>query len=302
MIARSRRMLAALGLVAVTSLSLTACGGTDNSTTDETSSSSEFDLSKVSEDADAAGLVPDDVKSKGTLKVGTDTTYPPNEYIDDDGKTIVGMDIDLIKAVGKKLGLEMEPETAAFETIIPSIGSKFDLAISSFTINDERMQVVDFVSYYNAGTMWAVKKGGDIDPDDACGKKVSVQTGTIQEEDITARSGECTSAGKPAIDIQKFDSQGDATTAVATGKTDAMLADLPVIVDAINKSDGALAEAGEMYDAAPYGIALPKGSKMADAVLGAVNSLMEDGTYEQIVEKWGAEAGAIDKAEINPGG
>jgi len=302
MIQRSRRLLAVLGLAVAASMSLTACGGTDNSSTDKGSSSSGFDLEKVKEDKDAAALVPADVKSKGTLKVGTDTTYPPNEYIDDDGKTIVGMDIDLIKAVGKKLGLKMEPETAAFETIIPSIGSKYDLAISSFTINDERKQVVDFVSYYNAGTMWAVKKGNKIDPDDACGKKVSVQTGTIQEEDIATRSQECTAAGKPEIQVQKFDSQGDATTAVATGKTDAMLADLPVIVDAILKSDGGLEEAGKMYDAAPYGIALPKGSKLADAVLGAVNSLMEDGTYEQIVKKWKAEAGAIDKAEINPGG
>lgn len=307
MFKRSRRMLATVGMVVATSLTLSACGGTDNSTDDgggsggETESS--FNLDDVSEDADAAGLVPEEIKSKGTLKVGSDTTYPPNEFIDDDGKTIVGMDIDLIKAIGKKLGLEMEPETAAFETIIPSIGPKFDIAISSFTINEERKQVVDFVSYYEAGTMWAVKEGDTVDPDDACGIKVSVQTGTVQEEDITAKSEECTAAGKEAIDVQKFDSQGDATTAVVTGKTDAMLADLPVTLDAIAKSDGALVEGGEMYDSAPYGIALPKGStEFADAVLAALNSLMEDGTYDDILEKWGAEAGAIDTPEINPAG
>lgn len=303
----SRRMLATVGMVLATSLSLSACGGTDNSTTDGGGSGgdneSSFSLDDVSEDSEAAGLLPEDLKSKGTLKVGSDTTYPPNEYVDDDGKTIVGMDIDLIKAIGKKLGVEMEPETAAFETIIPSIGPKFDLAISSFTINEERKQVVDFVSYYEAGTMWAVKKGDTIDPDDACGTKVSVQTGTVQEEDITAKSEACTAGGKEPIDVQKFDSQGDATTAVVTGKTDAMLADLPVIVDAISKSDGELEEGGEMYDSAPYGIALPKGSaEFADAVLAALNSLMEDGTYDEILQKWGAEAGAIDTPEINPAG
>lgn len=306
MIQRSRRLIAALGLAAVTSLSLTACGGTDNSDSGSGSGSkdSSFDLSKVKEDADAAGLVPADIKAKKTLKVGTDTTYPPNEFIDDDGKTIVGMDIDLVKAIGKKLGLEMEPETAAFETIIPSIGANFDLAISSFTINPERMQVVDFVSYYNAGTVWAVKKGGDIDPDDACGKKVAVQTGTVQDtDDLPAKNTACTSAGKPAIDIQKYDSQGDATTAVVTGKADAMLADLPVVVDAISNSNGDLKQAGEMYDAAPYGIALPKGNAgFSDAVLGALKSLQEDGTYDEILKKWDAEAGALDKPEINPSG
>lgn len=305
MIQRTRRLVAALSLVAVTSLSLAACGGTDNSGSGKSKSSSDFDVSSIKEDADAAGLVPDEIKKKGTLKVGTDTTYPPNEYIDDDGKTIVGMDIDLINAVGKKLGLKMQPQTAAFETIIPSIGSTFDLAISSFTINPERMQVVDFVSYYNAGTVWTVKKGGTkVDPKDACGKKIAVQTGTIQEtDDLPAKIAECTSAGKPAIDVQKYDSQGDATTAVVTGKADAMLADLPVVVDAINQSDGKLEQAGEMYDAAPYGIALPKNSgKFGDAVLAALKSLQEDGSYEKILKKWNADAGALDKPEINPSG
>ena len=306
MFQRSRRMLAAFGLVAITSISMTACGGTDNSSDGSSGggSSSEFDLSKVKKDDAAASLLPADLKSKGTLVVGTDTTYPPNEYIDSDGKTIIGMDIDLIKAVGKKLGVEMEPQTAAFETIIPSIGSNFDLAISSFTINAERMQVVDFVSYYNAGTVWTVKKGTTVDPNDACGKKVAVQTGTIQDtDDLPAKTKACTDAGKPAIDIQKYDSQGDATTAVVTGKADAMLADLPVIVDAINASNGELEQAGEMYDAAPYGIALPKGKeKFADAVLGAVKSLMDDGTYDEILKKWNADAGALKTPEINPSG
>ena len=210
--------------------------------------------------------------------------------------------IDLVKAIGKKLGLEMEPETAAFETIIPSIGANFDLAISSFTINPERMQVVNFVSYYNAGTVWAVKKGGDIDPDDACGKKVAVQTGTVQDtDDLPAKNTACTSAGKPAIDIQKYDSQGDATTAVVTGKADAVLADLPVVVDAISNSNGDLEQAGEMYDAAPYGIALPKGNAgFSDAVLGALKSLQEDGTYDEILKKWSADEGALDDPQINP--
>ncbi|WP_153506065.1 ABC transporter substrate-binding protein [Cumulibacter manganitolerans] len=303
MIQRSRRLLAALGLVALTSVSVTACGGTDNSTA-KSGSSSGFDLSKVKKDDAAASLLPADLKSKGTLTVGTDTTYPPNEYIADDGKTIIGMDIDLIKAVGKKLGVQMEPKTAAFETIIPSIGSNFDLAISSFTINAERMKVVDFVSYYNAGTVWAVKKGGKVNPDDACGKKVAVQTGTIQDtDDLPAKNQACTAAGKPAIDIQKYDSQGDATTAVVTGKADAMLADLPVVVDAITTSNGELEQAGKMYDAAPYGIALPKGKgKLADAVLGAVKSLMDDGSYDKILKKWKADAGALKTPEINPSG
>lgn len=301
---RSRRALAAAAVTLAAGLVLTACGGTTNEDgQSKTNEESSFNLDDVKVDDAAAAMLPADLKSKGTLTVGTDTTYPPNEYIDSDGKTIIGMDIDLIKAIGAKLGVEMEPQTAAFESIIPSIGSTYDLAISSFTINDERMQVVDFVSYYNAGTLWAAAEGSDITPDTACGKSVAVQVGTVQEEELPGRSDKCVADGEDPIDIQPYDSQGDATTAVVTGKADAMLADLPVVIDAIRSNDGKLVEVGEMYDAAPYGIALPKGNTaFADAVLAALKSLQEDGTYDEILKKWSAEEGALDDPQINPQG
>ncbi len=311
MFVRSRRLIAAASIVAASALMLSACGS-DNGGGDSGSASGsksiQIDAKKdpapdIKVDGAAAALVPTQYKSKGELVVGSDTTYPPNEYIDADGKTIVGMDVDMGNAIGKKLGLKVVFQTATFDTLLAALGSKYDIGMSSFTDNAEREKIVDFVTYFDAGTAWVAKKGVKIDIDNMCGKKVSVQTGTTQEVDIDARSKKCTDAGKDAITIQKNGDQGIVTTNVVSGKSDAMLADLPVILDAISKTDGQLVQVGKMYDAAPYGVAVPKsGGTLKEAIQAAIDSMIKDGSYKKILVKWGADVGAIDQAQINAAG
>ncbi len=117
------------------------------------------------------------------------------------------------------------------------------------------------VSYFSAGTQWATKKGNPakVDPENACGKKIAVQTGTVQVDDITARSKKCTDAGKPAITIDQYQAQSDATAAVVSGKDDAMLADSPVGAYAVKQSNGQLELLGDIYDSAPYGYVVQEG-------------------------------------------
>ena len=155
------------------------------------------------------------------------------------------------------------------------------------------------VSYFSAGTQWAAKTGATIDPDNACGKKVAVQTGTVQVDDITARSKKCRAASK--ITIDQYQKQSDATNAVVTGKDDAMLADSPVCAYAVKQTNGQLALAGEIYDSAPYGYVLPKDqTDFADAIAQALQSMITDGTYKSILAKWGVDAGAITTPAVNP--
>lgn len=310
MFVRSRRVIAAASIVAVSALMMSACGSDSggDSGSGSGSDSNQIDAKKdpapdIKVDDAAAALLPEEYKSKGTLVVGSDTTYPPNEYIDADGKTIVGMDIDMGNAIGKKLGLKIEFQTATFDTLLAALGSKYDIGMSSFTDNAEREKIVDFVTYFDAGTAWVAKNGAKIDIDNMCGKKVSVQTGTTQEVDIDARSEECSDAGKDAISIQKNGDQGIVTTNVVSGKSDAMLADLPVILDAISKTDGQLVQVGEMYAAAPYGVAVPKsGGTLKEAIQAAIDSMIKDGSYKKILAKWGADVGAIDQSQINAAG
>jgi len=180
---------------------------------------------------------------------------------------------------------------------------KYELGASSFTINAERQLQVDMVSYFLAGTSWAVATGNpmQITPDEACGKVVAVQRDTVQVADIEARSQVCVDAGKPEITIEQFQAQSDATAAVVTGKDDAMLADSPVVAYAIAQTGGKLEQVGEIYEAAPYGYAVPKDQgDYTQAVQGAVQKLIDDGTYLDILTLWGVQGGAVTTSEVNP--
>jgi polar amino acid transport system substrate-binding protein len=258
----------------------------------------------VSADQALAGKVPDAVKKDGVITVGSDTTYAPSEFLAADGQTIVGFDVDLFMLVAKKLGLKAQFETAPFDSIIAGVGSgKYDAGVSSFTINPDRLQQANMISYYNAGTQWSTKKGNPkkVDPDNACGKKIAVQKATVQVDDVTARSQKCTAAGKPEITIDQYDAQSDATAAVVSGKDDAGLADSPVEAYAVQQTKGQLELLGDVYDAAPYGYVVAKDqTEFAQVIADAVKSLIADGSYKKVLEKWNVQDGAIDNPTVNP--
>jgi polar amino acid transport system substrate-binding protein len=297
LIPRGKR--AALGLAAVAALAMTisACGSEKSGNNGGGTAQP-----KSSVDSALVAKVPAAVKSTGKLIIGTDSTYAPSEYLDTDGKTVIGFDVDLFNAVAGKFGLKTEWQSAKFDDIIPGVGSgKYNIGVSSFTVNKDREQQATMVSYFSAGTQWAAKTGATVDPDNACGKKVAVQTSTVQVDDITARSKKCTDGGKPAITIDQYQAQSDATNAVVTGKDDAMLADSPVCAYAVKQTNGQLALAGQIYDSAPYGYVLPKDqTDFAQAIATAVQSLITDGSYKTILAKWGVDAGAITSPAVNP--
>jgi polar amino acid transport system substrate-binding protein len=300
----TRRVAAAAAAVTSTALVLTGCGGGSDDSSGGGSASTGTPLPSVSADEALAAKVPEDIKSDGVLSVGSDTTYAPSEFLAEDGETIVGFDIDLFTLVAQKLGLEAEFETAPFDSIIAGVGSgKYEAGVSSFTINGERLQQANMISYYSAGTQWSTKKGNpdDVDPDDACGLQIAVQKATVQVDDITARSEACEAAGKEPITIDQYEGQDEATAAVVSGKDAAGLADSPVMAYAVSQTNGQLELLGDIYDAAPYGYVVGKDqTEFAQAIADAVKSLIDDGSYLTVLEKWGVEDGAIDDPTVNP--
>lgn len=283
-------------VAAVAALALTGC--VDNSTPSSGSTSSA--AADVKKDDTLAGQLPQKIKDAGKLVVGMDNTYPPNEFKDDNSQP-VGWEVDLTNAIAAKLGVKVDFAIAKFDNIIPSItGGKDDFGMSSFTDTTEREQQVDFVNYYSAGILWASQKGKSIDPDNACGLKVAVQSTTYEDTDeVPAKSKKCTDEGKPAIQALRYDTQDDATNAVILGKADALSADSPVTLYAISKSDGKLQEAGKTFDEAPYGLPVKKGSELGPVLQKTVQALIDDGTYKKILDKWGVADGAVEKADFN---
>ncbi|GAA1439013.1 ABC transporter substrate-binding protein [Leifsonia poae] len=294
---RTRYLAPAAAFVAVAALALTGC--VDNSTPSSSSSASSS-ADTVKKDDSLASQLPDKIKSAGTLTIGMDDTYPPNEYKDDNGKP-VGWEVDLTNAIAAKLGLKTNFAIAKFDNIIPSVaGGKDDIGMSSFTDTTDREKQVDFVNYYTAGIMWASAKGKTVDPDNACGLKVAVQSTTYEDTDeVPAKSKACTDAGKAAIQVLRYDAQDDATNAVILGKADALSADSPVTLYAISKSQGKLQEAGKAFEVAPYGIPIAKGSALTPVIQKTVQALIDDGTYKKILDKWGVADGAVTTADVN---
>ena len=289
-----RSVAAVTGIVLAASVALAGCAKNKEGASTPTGTVS------VAAQQDLSSLVPADIKAAGTIKIGIDPTYAPNEYKDSNGK-IVGFDVELMDAVAQKLGLKTAYTESTFDNIIPGItGGKYDMGVSSFTDNKTREATVDFVTYFNAGSQWASPVGKTVNPDSACGLKVAVQTGTVQDtDDVPARNKKCLAAGKPGITKLKYDKQDDATTAVVLGKADAFVADSPVTAYGVKQSGGKLQLAGPIYDAAPYGYPMKKGSQLPKAIQAALKALVADGTYKQICDKWGDSAGEISDPVIN---
>jgi len=300
----ARRLSPAITLTAgaaIVGLALSACGSSSLSTPE---ASKKAPAAAQTADPALVAKLPPTVKAAGKLVVGVDTSYPPNEFLAADGKTAVGMDVDLFDAVAQKFGVTVEWKTAGFGSIILGVGSgKFDLGVSSFSINPERKKQVNMVSYYAAGTQWVVPKGNPkkVDPDNACGLNVGVQKDTVQVDDMTARSKKCTAAGKEKINPIVEELQVKVNADLVSGKVDAMAADYPVAVYAQTQTKGAVELVGKPYDLTPYGYVLPKKeTAFAAAIVDALKALDASGDYKKVLKKWDIEGGAINNFALNP--
>ncbi|QDP98825.1 ABC transporter substrate-binding protein [Microlunatus elymi] len=291
--------MGAVALAAATTLAVAACGS--NSLSGEPAGKTS---SQPSQKADQAlfDKLPDKIKQSKKIVIGSDASYAPNEFFAGDGKTIQGADVDLFNAVAAKLGVKTEWQNANFDSIIIGVnGGKYDVGVSSFTINADRMKQVNMISYYNAGTQWATAKGNPkkVEPDNACGKTIAVQRATVQDtDDLPARQKKC---GANKIKILRFTGQNEATAAVVSGRADAMLADSPVTQYAVKQSGGKLETLGDVYDSAPYGYVVPKDeTQFADALAAALKEVKQDGGYDAALKKWGIESGGISDFQVNP--
>jgi polar amino acid transport system substrate-binding protein len=286
-------------------LAVAGCGSNSLSGSSSSSSAppSSAPTSSASAQPDLKSKLPAKIASAGKIVVGVDATYPPNEFLQG-GTTVVGMDVDLFNAVAQKFGVTVQWQPALFDTIITGVqGGKYDVGVSSFTINPTRKQQVNMVSYFNAGTLWATAKGNPkgVNADDPCGKTIAVQKGTTQLDDLTARGKKCTTAGKPNINMLIREKQDQATADLVSGKADAMLADSPVVLYAIQKAGGKIEQLGQIYDSAPYGYVIPKSeTAFAQAIVEALNQLATDGTYKSALAKWNNSSGAISTFAVNP--
>ncbi len=221
---------------------------------------------------------------EGKLLMGSDTTYPPFESIGDDGEP-EGFDVDIATEIADRLGLELEVITTAWEGIIPGLKTdKYDIIMSAMTITDERKAEINFSDpYIDSNQSIAVKKGNtDITgPEDLAGKVVGVQvdtTGQFTAEEIAG-----------IAEIRKYDTILLAFQELELGRIDAIMNDYPVNAY-LSKIRGQTEIAATVATDEQYGIGVKKGnSELLEAINGALEDMMADGTYDEIFEKWFGE-------------
>lgn len=247
-----------------------------------------------------AATVPADIRDTGRLVIGVNVPYAPNEFKNSAGE-IVGFDVDLMNAVARTLGLTPEYRETEFDQIIPSVQSgTYNVGMSSVTDTLEREKSVDFVTYFEAGTLWAQRAGQTVRPDAACGLRVGVSDSVLQETvEIPAKSDECLAAGLAPIEKVVYNRQDDATAALIAGDVAAISADSPVTGFAIKLSGGSLIPAGEVFDAAPYGWPVAKGSGLSQSLMQALTHLISTGEYKTIATMWGVEKGMVPEPVLN---
>ncbi len=249
-------------------------------------------------------LVPASVKAKGTLTVASDATYAPDEFTQ--GSKIVGMDPDLMNALGKVMGLKVTITNVTFDDIISGmVAGRYMIGASSFTDEKSREKSVNFVDYALVGeSFYTLKSGGTSIKgiSSICGMTVSVETGTTEEHDAKAQSKTCTKAGKKAVNVTPYPTQSQANLAVSAGRAQLGFADTPVADYQVKQSHGTFKLVGAAYEPAPYGIAISKSTGLTNAVKAAMLYLVHNGTYGKIFTKWGLQSIEIPASKVKING
>jgi polar amino acid transport system substrate-binding protein len=298
------RHLAALAVAAAACTMLTACGNNGDSAA-ATDPGAAQSVTTQQVDQKLHDSLPADIKSAGKLHIGTEALYPPFESFADDNTTIIGLDPDLAKAVGQVLGVDVQFEHTAFDGLLTALdGGRFDLVVAAVTDTKDREKTYDFVDYFMTGQSIVVKKGnpeGIHGVTDLCGKPVAVLKASTQEK-LLGQFNENECAGNP-IQIGSFPSDKDALLQVQSGRDVASFTQ-----DAVGAYNSATIGGGNQFELAnteallptPVGMVFDKqDTQLRDAIKGAIEKLIANGTYEQILSKYQLTGGVVDTVKIN---
>ncbi|WP_293772112.1 ABC transporter substrate-binding protein [uncultured Pantoea sp.] len=264
--------------------------------------------SSVHVNADPAlkSLLPADIHKRGYIVAGTNPNTPPTTFYKEDNKTLAGREIDIMNAVGERLGIAVQwRDTGGFDNIIPGLKTgRYDVALSNINATPARLKQIDFVGYYSASLLGIIsRKDAGVTPfkslNDVCGKEVGAGSGTTQVTRLEEASKACETAGKPPIRVAIFPDRPAGVQAVVSGRVPFFLGPYEGLLWQ-TKVIKPLTMSGEItVSDAPVSVAFPKASPLEPAVQAALNSLIKDGSYRKILDNWGIGFGAVTEARRN---
>lgn len=303
----SSRILVGLAACTALGLALAGCAG-DSGGGDDAGSGGSVEVAGVTieKNDELAAMVPDDVAERGTLTAIQFDNAPADTFVGEDDQ-ITGWGPDLGRAVAGLLGLEYTAEVSgAFDTFIPGIeNGRFDTSWASIIVTQERLDVVDIVAVHESTTGVITQEDAGLDistPEDLCGLRVGALAGSaflIQLDEIIAT---CEEAGEDAPTVDSFPQQGAALLAVSSDRIDAFMTAKGQLSWLVREDSSAEGLEIQPLDYQPNleGVAVGKDSGLTEAIAAAMNQLIEDGAYEEIMGYWDIDFGLLDEAVVNP--
>lgn len=242
-----------------------------------------------------------DLFTAGTLTIGSDVSYPPQEFFPVGSQSADGFDIDLGKALAKEMGLNFAVVNTPFDGIIPALNSKkFDIMISAMTITDTRKTAVDFIPYFVAGESFVVAKNSTLNLtqlSDLCGKKVAAESGTAELDEANGLNKAGAACANNKVKVTSFQKDTEALVELKKGNVDVHFTDSPVAAYEVLQDSSNLKLSGGIIEVAPEGIAVRKGdAAMLTPVTAAFEKMKSDGTYAAVLAKWNVANGDITKS------
>jgi len=314
-----RTTAAALGLA--TALVLAACADPDEGGTTEvadakgttTRINTSPDQDRVTtEKVDAiAAQVPEEIRERGTLEiVDSSGSAAPLTFHATDNKTVIGVEPDIAYLVADVLGLEPHFSTVSWENIFIGLDSaKYDVGFSNITVTEERKEKYDFATYREDNLGFEAKKGSGIEvdgPEDVAGRTVAVGSGTNQEKLLIEWSKANEKAGREPVDIKYYQNDSDTYLALRSGRIDLYLGPHPTA--AYHAATSGETEVVGTHSGAGAGLqgliaaTAKKDSGLVKPLAAALNEVIENGTYAQVLARWGLSDEAVTTSEINPPG
>lgn len=305
-----KHFMAGLGLAVASMLAVSGCSSTSTATPGSTESGGAASSTLIASDAvgdiqvnsKARDLLPAAIKDSGVLKVGGETSQPP--YLFTDGANVKGLEADFIVAVSKTLGLKPEITNTKFASLVTGLTSRrFDVAMANFSDTKARQEQIDFVDYAKSQQTFVVKKGNPSNVtsmEELCGHKVAGATGAKSVNLANDQSKACQAAGKPAVSVEAFPTVADAQLALTNGRVDALPIEYALARAQVQASNGDLELVDTFYGPGLNGAGIRKGdSELQAALVEALQSLMDNGTYKKVLDKWELPAMAIEKPVVN---
>lgn len=247
-------------------------------------------------------LVPAAMAGKA-LTVAVSLGSPPDDFRNEKGE-VVGWEVDILRAATESLGLGLEIRPTTFDTLIPGLQAKrFDAAVGQMGVTVVREKVLDMIGTLLGNELFAAYADSTLQVktlDDLCGVTVATTRGSREMVFVEEHQPKCAAAGKQPINALAFNDGNGAADAMMSRRADLFWLGSTAVSYFVAKTAGRTKVVGSYTDTSYIGIGLPKGSDMAVPMQGAIQHLIDNGTYGKIVAKWGLTDGAISHAPLNP--